>query len=170
MVGPSSSTFLICWSSGKSNPMLPTCLFLLISRTSHLSSPNDILMSCEKILTTSTSESSWSLLASYNFKSSMNNRRLTSSMSFASPYPALIFRSTSVSGSMIKTNSNGDKKSPWKIPLLMSTCPRSVPPDVNTVFQFIMLLLIMVIMFLALPTFSRHFSIHECATMSYGFL
>ena len=40
-------------------------------------------------------------------------------MFFANLYPALIFRSTWVSGSMSKTNSNGDKGSPWTIPLLM---------------------------------------------------
>ena len=71
---------------------------------------------------------------------------------------------------MIKTNSNGDKESPWKIPLLMPTCPISVPPDVNTVLQFITLLLIMVIMFLASLTIPRHFSIHECGTMLYASL
>ena len=51
-------------------------------------------------------------------------------MFFTNLYPAVIFRSTGVSGSMIKTNSNGDRESPWKIPLLVSTCPRSVPRSV----------------------------------------
>ena len=91
-------------------------------------------------------------------------------MFFTNLYTALIFHSTRVSGHMIKTNSNGDRESPWKIPLVMSTCPRSVPPDVNTIFQLAMLLLIMVIMFLAPLTISRHFSIYECGTMSYAFL
>ena len=139
-----------------------------MSRTSHLYCLNDILMSCERIFTTCTSESSWSLLAPYNFESSMNSRWLTGLMSFASLYPTLIFCSTSVCDSMIKTNSNGNKESLWKIPLLMSTYPRSVPPDINTVFQFIMLLMIMVIMFLAPLTISRHFNIHECGTMSHA--
>ena len=40
---PSSSTFLTCWSSGRSIPLLPTCLPLLNSRKAHLSSPNDVL-------------------------------------------------------------------------------------------------------------------------------
>ena len=65
-------------------------------------------------------------------------------MTFASLYPALIFHSTGtrVKGNMITINSSGDKESPWKIPLLMSTCPRAVPPYVDAVSQFTMLLLI----------------------------
>ena len=52
----------------------------------------------------------------------------------------------------------------------MSTCLKAVPPDVNTVFQFTMLLLITEVIFLAAPTISRHFRIHECGTISYAFL
>ena len=50
-LSPFSSISPICWLSGSSIPLLPTCHPLLISRTAHLSSPKDILISCEKILT-----------------------------------------------------------------------------------------------------------------------
>ena len=65
--------------------------------------------------------------------------------------PAFIFRSTSVGGSMTTINNKTDKDSFWKISLLMTTTwPSSTPPDVNTVFQFTMLLLLL--LFLAAPT------------------
>ena len=64
------------------------------------------------IPTACTSESSWFLLALYNFKSSMNSGWLTGFISFANLYPALIFRNIRVSGSMFRKNNNGDKESP----------------------------------------------------------
>ena len=54
---------------------------------------------------------------------------------------------------MLTVKSNGDKESPWKIPLLMSTWLSSLPPNVNIVLQLVMLLLI-----LAAPTMIKHFS------------
>ena len=121
----------MCWSSGMSIPLLPTCFPLLVSRTAHWSSPNDI------------SESSWSLLAPYSFRSSINSKWLMGFMSSASLYQAFIVLNTRVNGSMITMNNSSDKETPWTIHLLMLTCPRSVPPDVNTFFQFTMLLLIL---------------------------
>ena len=44
----------------------------------------------------------------------------------------IIFLNTKVSGMSVTTNSNGDKLSPWNIPLWMSTSPRTCPPAVSS--------------------------------------
>ena len=49
----------------------------------------------------------------------MNRRWLIGVILIKSLYLAFIFLSTRLSGRMITTKSNGDKESPWKIPLLM---------------------------------------------------
>ena len=85
-------------------------------------------------------------------RSSMNNRCLMGLMSFAIFYPSFIFRSTSVNGSMSTINNKSDKESCWNMPRLMTTWPSSTPPDVNTVFQFTMLLMLLLLLFLAAPT------------------
>ena len=72
------------------------------------------------------------------------NRCLIGLMSVPIFNPAFIFRSTRVGGSMSTINNKTDKESFWKISLLMTTTwPSSAPPDVNTVFQFTMLLLLL---------------------------
>ena len=71
---------------------------------------------------------------------------------------------------MITTKSNGERESPWKIPLLMSTCQSFISPDVSTIFQLAVLLPINVMMFLAVPNMFKHFRIQESGTMLYAFL
>lgn len=100
---PPIYTFPMRLSSWSSIPTLLNFLPLFISNTAPFFSPNDIQMLSENILIVWTRESSWSLFAPYNLRSSMNRRWLINVIFSWSLYPAFIFLSTIASGNMIIT-------------------------------------------------------------------
>ena len=84
--------------------------------------------------------------------------------------PAADSFSTLLRESIAITNNKGDKESPWNVPLLMDTSPRSLPHAVSCVFQDSMLSLISPLMLSAAPTRSSVSNIKEWGVESYAFL
>lgn len=76
-------------------------------------------------------------------------------------YPAFTFLKMIDIGIKARTKSSGDKLSPWKIPRLIFTVPNITFPDVNSVSQFIILLLIKPVIFPAILNIPKHLNIHE---------
>ena len=138
---------------------------LFVISTAHFSIPNFIPMSPLNILTVCISKSSWFEVFAYNFKSSINRRWLIFIL-FPEDYPASHFLRMRVRGIIVITNSSGDKESPQKIPLFMSTLPRLCPFDVSSVFQPFIELANRFLIFWAMPTRPRHSRIHGWGIIS----
>ena len=90
--------------------------------------------------------------------------------SFSSLYPIPALRSTCVKGISAITNNNGEKESPWKMPLLMFTEPRHYILEYSLVLHLVILLDIRSITLSATPNICNVVIIQECGTMSYAFL
>lgn len=54
------------------------------------------------------------------------------------------------------TKSNGDKESPWKMPLLISTSPSTSPPANNCVLELLILIVSRFLMLSAIPKESKN--------------
>ena len=64
------------------------------------------------------------------------------------------------------TKTNVENESPWRIPQFIFTAPRSVLLQIKFVFQFFIASFSRFTIFLAAPTSSSDFIIHEWGTMS----
>ena len=79
-------------------------------------------------------------------------------------YENLSLRNTSENGVIDSTNSNGESVSPWRIPRLIGTFPRTEPFDVISTFHVFMLFLKNRLMISATTNISMQSSSHECGT------
>ena len=70
---------------------------------------------------------------------------------------------------MHSTKRSGDKLSPWKIPLLISTLSKDTPLDVNYSFHLFMLFTRKFLVFSATPNTSRHSLIQLSGIISHDF-
>ena len=102
----------------------------------------------------------------YYHRSPMNNRRFNLSFPFPNRYPCSSILTIFITGIRAATNKKGDRGSPWHIPRLILTSPNLLFLDNKTVPHLFILFLSISIMFAAIPTSSRVFSIQLWGTTS----
>ena len=104
-------------------PSVQTIFYLFMTWIAYLSRPNTIVTSSEKIPMVWINKSNFLSLFAYSFKSSINKRWLNSWFQLVT-YPRSVLFKIIDKGIRRTTNSKGEKQSPWKVPLLISTSPR----------------------------------------------
>ena len=113
-------TSVIHFPSDNSIPSVQTIFPLFKTSTAHFSRPKPIPKSSEKILMVWISESNSHLLFAYSFKLSRNKRWLNFWFRLVTYRRSVSFKIIN-RGIRTTTKNKGEKESPWKIPLLIST-------------------------------------------------
>ena len=121
---------------------------------------------CYTVYTVCISLSTSGWLPPYSFKSSIKSKWFNLLFPLPKLYPCFVLRNTSVNGRRDTRNSTDDNNSPCKIPRFIFTAPRSVLLKIKFVFQFFIVSFSKFTIFLAAPTSSSQFIIHEWDTMS----
>ena len=138
-------------SSGNWILSVRTIFCLFMTRTAHLSRPNTILTSSEKIPMVWITKSNFLSLFAYSFKLSITKGRLNSWFRLVI-YPRSVSFKVINQGIRTKTKSKGEKESLWKIPLLISTSPRLSLHAISSVIHVSLLFSNTFTMLSAIPT------------------
>ena len=146
----SCPTYFITTPSGSFIPSLFTILPFFIVRMPHFFIQNSMLMSVLNTCTIITSVFVCSSLLAYSFESSINNKWFNFLLS---PFKTCIYllKNQRQYGSILNTSNNGDRLSPWNIPLFTWTFPRSSPFAVNDSLHCCILSYKSVLKFSAVP-------------------
>ena len=84
-------------------------------------------------------------------------------------YISMIYLKINDNETIHSTKRSGDKLSPWKITLPISTLPKDTPLDVNSSFHLFMLFTRTSLVFSATPNTWRHSLNQLCGIISYDF-
>ena len=131
--------------------------------------PNSISISWLYILTACISCSQFFFIFANGLLASMYTRWLIFSSDLQSLYPTVHFLSMRLSGIIVIINSNGDRASPWNIPLWIFSSAKPFPPVVNSTLQFFFYSFSIKFMTLSdILYILMQFIIQLCGTISYG--
>ena len=165
----SLSVLILSWL-GSSIPSVICRLPFFMTSIAHFSMPNSIPTPWLYILTACNCAYSYFSFCVNSLMSSMYIKWLIFSCDLQSLYPAVPFLGMWLSGIMAIMNSNGDRASPWNIPLWIFLSAKLLPPAVNYTVQIFMVFSIKFMTSCDFFYVLKHFIIQLGGTISYTFL